>query len=354
MPDFTLQIRAIQPDDIPGLHAIISHPQVAENGLHLYTTEFSDTQEQFQKSKPGVHRLVGELDGQVVVHGQLRQYQRARLTHTGELGIYVHPDFWGQGIGTQMMEKLLDIADNWLPIWRLNLETFSHNKAARRLAEKFGFKREGVQRKAAFGNGRFQDITIYARLKPPNLDVPRIQLDPPPLMPALNLLTEKPAITIRPAHPDDASDLSTLWQHPLVCATTLQMPSQEIWQTKQRMDGPPPAGLHRLVADDNGRCVGMITVNQRQNPRQTHCGGIGMMVHRNYWGWGIGTQLMAAILDITDNWLGLTRVELEVNTDNPAAIRLYQKFGFEIEGTHKLHALGNGRWADSYFMARLR
>jgi putative acetyltransferase len=78
------------------------------------------------------------------------------------------------------------------------------------------------------------------------------------------------------------------------------------------------------------------------------------MVHPDYWGIGIGSQLMSAILDIADNWLNLTRVELEVNTDNPVAVRLYEKFGFEIEGTHKLHAFGNGRWADSYFMSRLR
>ena len=151
----SLLIRSIQPDDIPDLHAIMSHPKVAETGLHLYTTEYSDTQENFQKSKPGVHRLVGLLGEQVVGYGLLRQYQRARLTHTGEPGIYVHPDFWGQGFGTQMMEKLLDLADNWLPIWRLNLETFSHNKAMRRMAEKFGFELEGVRQKAAFGNGRF-------------------------------------------------------------------------------------------------------------------------------------------------------------------------------------------------------
>ncbi len=354
MPKSDLIIRSIQPDDIPGLHAIMSHQKVAETGLHLYTTEYSDTQEEFQKSKPGVHRLVGVCAGQVVAYGLLRQYQRARLTHTGEPGLYVHPDFWGKGIGTQMMEKLLDLADNWLPIWRLTLETFSNNEASAHLAEKFGFEREGLKQKVAFGNGRFQDTILYARLNPPNLNVPRIQLDPSPLIPAPHPFTQQPHIIIRPAHPNDASDLSALWQHPLVCATTLQMPSQEIWQTKQRMDGPPPAGLHRLVADDNGRCVGMITVNQRQNPRMTHSGGLGMMVDHDYWGLGIGSQLMAAILDITDNWLGLTRVELEVNTDNPAAIHIYEKFGFAIEGTHKFHALGNGRWADSYFMARLR
>ena len=347
-------IRAILPEDIPGLHSTLNHPQVVENSIYLTTTEYSDTQETFQHSKPGQHRRVAVLDGQIVAYGLLNHIQRARMQHTSELEIYVHPDWWGQGIDAQMMANLLNLADNWFHIWRLTLETFAAHESAQQLATKFGFEQEGIRGHAAFGNGRFQDTILYARLNPPNLDVPRIQLDPSPLMPPLNLLTEKPTITIRPAHPDDASDLSALWQHPLVCATTLQMPSQEIWQTKQRMDGPPPAGMHRLVADDNGRCVGMITVRQRQNPRLMHCGGIGMMVHRDYWGLGIGSQLMAAILDITDNWLNLTRVQLEVNTDNPAAIRLYEKFGFEIEGTHKYHAFGNGRWADSYFMARLR
>lgn len=37
---------------------------------------------------------------------------------------------------------------------------------------------------------------------------------------------------------------------------------------------------------------------------------------------------MTAILDIGDNWLNLKRVELEVNTDNPVAVHLYEKFGF--------------------------
>ena len=354
MSDSFLIIRSIHPDDIPNLHALLSHSQINENSLHFAIAEYSDTQAIFQQSKPGHHRLIGVRNDQIVACGLLKHIQRARLQHTAALEIYVHPTQWGQGIATQMMEKLLDMADNWLNLWRLTLEIFAHNEAAQHLAEKFGFEQEGIQRKSVFGNGRFQDTILYARLTPPNLDMPRIHLDPSPLMPPHHLLEERPSITIRPAHPDDVNDLSALWQHPLVCATTLQMPSQEIWQTRQRMDGPPPAGLHRLVADDNGRCVGMITVNQRQNPRQMHVGGIGMMVQPDYWGMGIGSQLMAAILEITDNWLNLTRVELEVNTDNPAAVHLYQKFGFEIEGTHKLHGFGNGRWADSYFMARLR
>ena len=353
-----LYIRPVCADDSASLHAIFTDAKVVANSLRLPTSELSKIEELFRQEKPGHHRLVGVLAGQIVAYGLLRHSLRARLQHSGTVDIVVHPEQWRQGIGTQMIGNLLDLAHDF-NIWRLNLEIIAINQAARHLVEKFGFIPEGTQRQAVFANGRFQDIIRYAHLTPPEqimMNAERGAMNEASSIQYSSFSTPhaKEAITIRPAHPDDINDLSALFQHPLVCATTLQMPSQEIWHTRQRMDGPPPTGLHRLVAEDNGRCVGMITIQQRQNLRCMHCGGIGMMVHPDYWRLGIGTQLMAAILDIADNWLGLTRVELDVNTDNPAAIHLYEKFGFEIEGTHNLHALGNGRWADSYFMARIR
>ncbi len=44
---------------------------------------------------------------------------------------------------------------------------------------------------------------------------------------------------------------------------------------------------------------------------------------------------MAAALDLADNWLNLSRVGLTVYVDNSAAVTLYKRFGFEIEGTHR-------------------
>jgi L-phenylalanine/L-methionine N-acetyltransferase len=64
--------------------------------------------------------------------------------------------------------------------------------------------------------------------------------------------------------------------------------------------------------------------------------------------------LMEAALDLADNWLDLTRIELSVYTDNAAGIALYKKFGFEIEGTHRRYAFRNGGYVDSYSMARIR
>ncbi len=59
---------------------------------------------------------------------------------------------------------------------------------------------------------------------------------------------------------------------------------------------------------------------------------------------------MWAALDLADNWLNLTRVELTVYTDNAPA--LYEKFGFGIEGTHRRYAFSDGEYADACSMAR--
>jgi len=48
------------------------------------------------------------------------------------------------------------------------------------------------------------------------------------------------------------------------------------------------------------------------------------------------------MIDLADQWLNLSRLELEVYTDNDAAIHLYKKFGFVIEGTRHQFAYRDG------------
>jgi putative acetyltransferase len=79
-----------------------------------------------------------------------------------------------------------------------------------------------------------------------------------------------------------------------------------------------------------------------------------MAVRDDWQGQGVGTALMQAAIDLADKWLNLTRLELEVFVDNAPAIRLYEKFGFTIEGTLVDFAFREGQFADVYIMARLR
>lgn len=70
-------------------------------------------------------------------------------------------------------------------------------------------------------------------------------------------------------------------------------------------------------------------------------------------GKGVGSALMAAIVEMADKWLQITRLELTVYTDNTPAIALYTKFGFEIEGTHRKYAFRDGAYVDAYSMGRI-
>ena len=42
------------------------------------------------------------------------------------------------------------------------------------------------------------------------------------------------------------------------------------------------------------------------------------------------------MIDLAENWLGLTRIELTVYADNASAIALYKKFNFEVEASRTL------------------
>ena len=102
-----------------------------------------------------------------------------------------------------------------------------------------------------------------------------------------------------------------------------------------------------------GEVVGNLGLTRLTRARRAHVGELGMGVRDAWQGKGVGTALMKAALDLADNWLGLRRLELRVYTDNAPAITLYRKFGFEIEGTHRAHAIRNGVYVDAHTMARI-
>ncbi len=87
--------------------------------------------------------------------------------------------------------------------------------------------------------------------------------------------------------------------------------------------------------------------------RRAHVARLALGVHEAWHGQGIGQALMAELLDLADNWLGLRRVELKVFVDNERAIALYRKYGFEVEVLQRASALRDGVLIDGYLMARL-
>jgi putative acetyltransferase len=88
-----------------------------------------------------------------------------RRRHAASLGMGVADDMNGQGIGTALLEALIEAADKWLDIRRIELTVFVDNERAIRLYERHGFQREGVMRAYAFRDGRYVDTLAMARLR---------------------------------------------------------------------------------------------------------------------------------------------------------------------------------------------
>jgi L-phenylalanine/L-methionine N-acetyltransferase len=135
---------------------------------------------------------------------------------------------------------------------------------------------------------------------------------------------------------------------------TLQIPfpTEDAW--KKRLESVPEGSVS-LVAEVDGKVVGhSVVICHFKSPRRKHVGELGMAVHRDWKRKGVGAALLKALVDLSDNWLGLSRIELTVFVDNEAAVELYRKYNFEIEGAHKKYAFRNGEFVDCYCMARLR
>jgi L-phenylalanine/L-methionine N-acetyltransferase len=161
--------------------------------------------------------------------------------------------------------------------------------------------------------------------------------------------------SIRPVKLEDVSDINEMRRMDGVRENTLGMFSERIGSSENFIKGLTEHE-HLLVAevDVNGgkKVIGVVGLHVNRNPRLRHSASIGIMMHVEYQGKGIGTALLKKVIDLADNWLMLIRVELTAFVENEGAVRLYQSFGFQIEGTKRYAAIRNGKYADEYLMAR--
>ena len=160
--------------------------------------------------------------------------------------------------------------------------------------------------------------------------------------------------TIRPIGPEDAEGAAALRRMPGVFENTLGLPSYRTADSEAFIAGLGPDDHNFVAVLDDGTVIGCAGLTVCSNPRMRHVGAVGLFVHADYQGRGVGTTLMETLLDLADHWLMLVRVELEVFADNEQAIRLYEKLGFEKEGLLRMTTVRNGRYVDEYKMARIR
>ncbi|MYL63499.1 GNAT family N-acetyltransferase [Bacillus hwajinpoensis] len=108
-----------------------------------------------------------------------------------------------------------------------------------------------------------------------------------------------------------------------------------------------------LVAEVNGTLVGFSRCEGNELKRSSHKVEFGVGVMKDYWGYGIGKNLLKASV----NWADanhIKKITLNVLETNEKAIALYGKYGFKIEGVlRKDKLLSDGNYYNTLLMSRL-
>lgn len=157
-------------EDARGINALRRMPGVMENILGIPSEPLKRNEEYLNTMSPNNHQFVAvatDENGQQTVIGTagLNVNPNQRLRHTATIGIMIHKDYQNMGVGKKLMETLLDVADNWLMLVRIELTVFVDNERAIHLYKKLGFETEGTLRKAAIRNGVYVDEYIMSRIR---------------------------------------------------------------------------------------------------------------------------------------------------------------------------------------------
>jgi len=160
-------IRAFEMSDWEDVVELFLQPKCRWGTLQMPYQSRDEIKKKLESPLIGMYRLVAVLNEeqkQKVVGVVSLHTFRGRRNHVGELGMFVHDDYQNQKIGSALMESVIDLAEKWLNLKRIELTVYTDNANAIHLYEKYGFVMEGTFRKYAFRAGTYIDAYAMARI----------------------------------------------------------------------------------------------------------------------------------------------------------------------------------------------
>jgi L-amino acid N-acyltransferase YncA len=156
---------------------ITIHPMQAADWTavaHIYAAGIATGEATFETEVPGWEtwhasrlphsRFVARSEAGEVVGWAALSAVSSRCVYAGvaEVSVYVAPASWGQGIGRQLLQTLIDSSEA-AGIWTLQAGIFPENVASVTLHEKLGFRVVGRREKLGQQYGRWRDVLFLER-----------------------------------------------------------------------------------------------------------------------------------------------------------------------------------------------
>ncbi|KGQ62378.1 GNAT family N-acetyltransferase [Gallibacterium anatis] len=160
----TTLIRPAQQQDLPALLAIYNHEIL--NGVATFDLQpksLAERQSWFDEHNKNNHPLlVAEQDGEVLGYASLSRYaEKAAYNSTVELSVYIAPSARRQGIASQLMHAVIELAKKDNATHLIVSLITGTNQASISLHQKFGFNKVGTLHQVGYKHQQFLDVHIY-------------------------------------------------------------------------------------------------------------------------------------------------------------------------------------------------
>jgi ribosomal-protein-alanine N-acetyltransferase len=163
-----IELRKITESDLENIYIGLSNPDV----IQYYGIRFSSlesTKEQMtwflelEQNQTGIWWAICSRDnrsfyGACGFNGLSKEHKKA------EIGFWLLPDFWGQGIMTETMPLICDYGFDQLGLHRIEGFVESDNQKCKKAMAKLDFLYEGTMKDCEIKNGKFISLDIYAKL----------------------------------------------------------------------------------------------------------------------------------------------------------------------------------------------
>ncbi len=147
----TCTLRSVEPEDAERMIAYMKIMLGETRYLLRAPEEFDYTVEEEaevlrrRRDDPRALMILAEVDGEIAATSDVMPMgQKRRTLHRATLGMSVRQDYWGQGIGSAMMERLIAHAGR-SGFEQIELEVVSANRRAISLYVKYGFQVYGTR-----------------------------------------------------------------------------------------------------------------------------------------------------------------------------------------------------------------
>ena len=165
-----LRLRPLQPSDAEEAFRVLSNTTAMKYygtpphiNLEFTQKQFIDITLSRFKHRDAVSFVVTLKDEDKYI-GHISAMQFDRVFKFAELAYIIDEEYWGQGIATEAVTKVVDFLVNTMKIHKIRAGFFANNIASKKVLQKAGFKQEGYLRDNALLDGEFEDEYVMAFL----------------------------------------------------------------------------------------------------------------------------------------------------------------------------------------------